>query len=177
MDINCEMNQIMLKKKRFFLGFQAQKKKAHNSAWSTPADLILIPLKAKSLTNWTRSEAALDSMIQRATATGFGGQKKKLIKKNLPGFSGSPRFNPSCSFFLNLWVTVRLSRGWQRSDPRLRSPHGIRRREPLIAKMQGVFLGLVFRPHPHFGASGKMRATKNMHKPPKRLTMYVHAPI
>ena len=43
---------------------------------------FLCRLKARSLTNWTRSESGVDSTILRATATGFAGHKKKTDKKN-----------------------------------------------------------------------------------------------
>ena len=66
---------------------------------------FLIRLKAKSLTNWTRPESALDSMIQRATATGSGGQKKKLIEKNYRVFQDPLGITPHL-FIFYLWGIV-----------------------------------------------------------------------
>ena len=82
-----------------FPGFQAQRKTNRNSAWSTPPDQIFDAFESQDPHQlnevggrfWLNGPKGYCHWFRRS-------EKKKLIK-NLPFFLGSPRFNPSCSFF------------------------------------------------------------------------------
>ena len=98
---NAGKSHVKIEKLRLS-GCRAPRKRVHNSGWSTPPDLIFDSFESQE--SHQLNEAGVSSWLNdpEGYCHWFRRSEKKKLIKNLPGFSGSPRHNPSCSFFISM---------------------------------------------------------------------------